>query len=116
MDSCIAFAGDANALAVARARLHAHLQRLCALHCAFAVAYRARRLHLARAAAARAGNVEFHPAAGLRNVAAPPRPPPPKMLERMSRNPPPPPDRPPAPPRSEKSKPLKSKPWPPRSP
>ena len=44
---CIAFAGDANALAVARARLYADLQWLCALHCAFAVANRARRLHFA---------------------------------------------------------------------
>src|SRR3954468_4938152 len=55
------------------------------------------------------------PRSGPTSVAAPPRPPP-KMLEKISRKPPPPPDRPPAPPRSEKSKPLKSNPCPPRLP
>src|SRR6185437_12730750 len=61
---CIAFAGDANALPVARAGFYADLQRLCALHRAFAMAYRAWRLHLAGAAATRAGNVELHAATG----------------------------------------------------
>src|ERR1041385_4903474 len=41
----IAFAADPYTLAIARARFYAHLQRLCALHRAFAVANRARRLH-----------------------------------------------------------------------
>ncbi len=53
--SGIAASGQADALAVARARLDAHLQRLAALHAAFAVAHRAHRAVLAAAAAARAG-------------------------------------------------------------
>src|SRR6185312_7231285 len=67
---CIAFAGDANALAIARAGFYADFQRLCALHCAFAMAHRARRLHLASATATRASNVELHAATGLRNMPA----------------------------------------------
>src|SRR6478735_2873794 len=70
VDSCIAFAGNANALAIARTRFYAHLQRLCALDCAFAVAYGAWRLHFAGTAAARAGNVKLHAAAGLRDMPA----------------------------------------------
>ena len=66
----VAFAADSYALAVTRARFYAHLQRLCALHSAFPVAHRTWRLHFAGAAAARTGNVELHPAAGLRDVAA----------------------------------------------
>src|SRR5262249_9352036 len=68
--ACVAFAGNANALAVARARLHPHLQRLGALHQAFPVAYRAGVLRLAGAMATRAGDVELHAAAGLGDMAA----------------------------------------------
>src|SRR5450755_3402671 len=70
VNSGIALAANAYALPIARARLYADLQRLRALHHAFTMTDRAWRLHFACAAAARAGDVEFHSAAGLRDVPA----------------------------------------------
>src|SRR5216684_4662216 len=63
----IAFARDPNALPVAGSGLDADLQRSGALDAAFAVADRAGRNIFTRSMAARAGDVEFHPAAGLFN-------------------------------------------------
>src|SRR5262245_55801859 len=61
----ISFSRDAYALAVARARLYADLQRLRAFHHAPAVAGRTRVLRLACSTAARACHVELHAPAGL---------------------------------------------------
>ena len=65
----VALAGQADALAVARAGLDAELQRLAARDHAGAVAGGAGVLHLAAAAAARALDVELHAAAHLRHLA-----------------------------------------------
>src|SRR5262249_58297152 len=64
----IALAGEANTLAVAGSRLYPDLERLRALHQALAVTGRANALRFTSAAAARARRVEFHPAAGLRDL------------------------------------------------
>src|SRR5262249_15468841 len=64
----IALAGETYALAVARPGLHRDLERLRALTQAFAMTRGAHALRLPRAAAARARGVEFHPAAGLRDL------------------------------------------------
>src|SRR5579883_614096 len=63
----IATARQANALAIARARLDAHLQRLAALDAAFAVACMAHGTVPAAAPAARTGHVELHAATFLRD-------------------------------------------------
>src|SRR5580765_8257803 len=68
--SGVALAGQANALPVACARFYADFQRFSALHCAFTVAHRAGRLHLTAAAGPGTHDVELHPAAGLRDLAA----------------------------------------------
>src|SRR5262249_16609833 len=64
----IALAGETYALAVASPGLHPDLERLRALHQALAMTRGAHALRLTRAAAARARGVEFHPAAGLRDL------------------------------------------------
>ena len=64
----VAFAGQPNALAIARSRLDAHFQRFGAAHRAFAVADGAGRNILARAVAARTRHVELHASAGLRDL------------------------------------------------
>src|SRR5262249_7301393 len=65
----IASSGEANALAVTRARLDADLQRLAALHASFAVTRRTHATILATSAAARAWHIELHAAALLRDLA-----------------------------------------------
>ena len=69
MRSGVAFAGNANALAVARARLYANLERFGLFDGAFAVAGGAGGNVLAGAMAARTGDVELHASAGLRDLA-----------------------------------------------
>src|SRR5580658_1185483 len=69
LGACVAFAGEANALAVARAGLDAKLGRLDACDDTGPVASGAAILHLAAASAARALNVELHAAAGLLHLA-----------------------------------------------
>src|SRR5271165_5892262 len=64
----IAASGQANALAIARAGLDAHLQRFRTFHAAFPMTGWADGAVLAAAAAARTGNVELHTAALLRDV------------------------------------------------
>src|SRR5256885_12957045 len=64
----ISFARQANALAVARAWLDAHLQRLSVVHHAFATAHAANRPRFAGAIAARASDIELHVAGFLRDL------------------------------------------------
>src|SRR5262249_31688083 len=68
-DAGVAPAGRADALAVAGPGLQPHLERFRAMQHAFAVAEAARRPGLARAAAARALQIELHSPAGLRHLA-----------------------------------------------
>src|SRR5581483_7799157 len=67
--SCIALAGEPDALPVARARLDSDFQRFGAVHHAFAAAHRTNGPVLTRAAAARARHVELHASALLRDLA-----------------------------------------------
>ena len=66
--SGVAFAGNANALAVARAGFDAYFERFRSLDRAFPVAGRAGRDVLAGSMAARTLHVKFHPPAGLRDL------------------------------------------------
>src|SRR5215467_14431970 len=69
VEAGIAFPGDTNALSVAGARLHPDLQRFSTFHHTVAMAGRTGILRFAAAAAARAGHIELHTPAGLRNLA-----------------------------------------------
>src|ERR1035441_10309639 len=64
-EPCVSFAGDANALTVAGSSLDANLKRVGTSDAAFTVADAAGGNILARSVTAWAGDVEFHPAAGL---------------------------------------------------
>src|SRR5205814_3137501 len=66
----ISFARQANALAIARAWLDAHLQRLSVVDHAFAAAHAAIRPRFAGTIAARAGDIELHVAGFLRDLAS----------------------------------------------
>src|SRR6185437_7925605 len=66
--SGVAFAGNANALAVARARLDAHFQRLRHADQALAVTVRTLVHDLSGSVTARTGHVELHASAGLRHL------------------------------------------------
>src|ERR1041384_2894778 len=63
--ACVTFAGNADALSIARACLDPDFKRFRALHHAFPVADWAGGLDFACAAATRAGDVELHAAGGL---------------------------------------------------
>src|SRR5271154_4240211 len=63
--SRVPFAGDAHAAAAGYSRGNAHVDRFGAAQTSFAAARRADLADFARAAAARAGYVEFHFAGGL---------------------------------------------------
>ena len=69
MGAGIAFAGNANALAIARTSLDTDFQRFGLLHGSFAMAGAAGCYVLASAVAARAGRIELHASAGLRDLA-----------------------------------------------
>src|SRR5947209_10089107 len=69
MRSGVAFAGQANALPIARARLDAHRERISTIDHAFAAADIADGARMSGAAAARAGNIELHASGGLGHLA-----------------------------------------------
>src|SRR5712692_3617308 len=71
MQPGVALARNTDTLAIAGARLDAHLQRLRPLDCAFAVAGGAGRDVLARAVAAGTGHIELHPTPGLGDLTFP---------------------------------------------
>src|SRR5579864_219559 len=70
MLSGVAFAGEADALAIARPRLDAHSERLGAGDHALTLAHVADRARMSGAAADRARNIELHAAGGLSHLAA----------------------------------------------
>src|SRR3989442_16034901 len=71
MQPGVALARNTDTLAIAGARLDAHLQRLRPLDRAFAVAGRAGRDVLAGAVAAGAGHIELHRTPGLSDLTFP---------------------------------------------